>query len=65
MAEYYLEFEKPLKGIDEQILELETGDDSNINQTKIIELKKKDKKLSWRNNHSRPNRTIQINSPYF
>ncbi len=47
MAEYYLEFEKSLKGIDEQILELETGDDSNINQTKIIELKKKrDKELN-------------------
>ena len=46
MAEYYLEFEKSLKGIDEQILELETGDDSNINRTKIDELKKKrDKEL--------------------
>lgn len=41
MAEYYLEFEKPVKGIDKQILELETGDDPNANRAKIEELKKK------------------------
>lgn len=41
MAEYYLEFEKSLKGIDTQILELETGDDPNANRAKIEELKKK------------------------
>ncbi|MCH7612685.1 MAG: acetyl-CoA carboxylase carboxyltransferase subunit alpha [Candidatus Marinimicrobia bacterium] len=46
MAEYYLEFEKPVKGIDKQILELETGDDPNANRAKIEELKKKrDKEL--------------------
>ncbi len=46
MVEYYLEFEKSLKGMDEQILELETGDDSSANRKKIGELKnKRDREL--------------------
>ncbi len=39
MAEYYLEFEKPLRNIDNQILELETGEDPSANRAKIDELK--------------------------
>jgi len=39
MAEYYLEFEKSLRNVDNQILELETGDDPSANRAKIDELK--------------------------
>ncbi len=41
MANYYLEFEKSLKGIDEQILELETAEDPNANRAEILEMRKK------------------------
>lgn len=41
MADYYLEFEKPLKMIDEKIIELETSDDPDIHRTEIEELKQK------------------------
>ncbi|MFQ6678039.1 MAG: acetyl-CoA carboxylase carboxyltransferase subunit alpha [Fidelibacterota bacterium] len=41
MADYYLEFERPLKGLDEQILEMETGENPNANRTQILNLKKK------------------------
>lgn len=41
MANYYLEFEKSLKGIDEQILELETAEDPNANRAELLEMRKK------------------------
>lgn len=43
MAEYYLEFEKPLKFIDEQIIELETSDKPDAHLTEIEKLKGKRK----------------------
>lgn len=43
MAEYYLEFEKPLKIIDEQIIELETSDKPDAHLTEIEKLKGKRK----------------------
>ena len=43
MADYYLEFEKPLKMIDEQIIEMETSDDPDAHRTEIEELKRKRK----------------------
>ncbi len=41
MAEYYLEFEKPIKLIDEQIIELETSDEPDAHLTEIEKLKGK------------------------
>ncbi len=41
MAQYYLEFEKPLKSIDEEIITLETGDEPDANLAKLEELKQK------------------------
>jgi len=38
MSEYYLEFEKSLKQIDEQIIELETSDDPDSHRSKIDNL---------------------------
>ena len=43
MADYYLEFEKPLKMIDEQIIEMETSDDPDAHRLEIEELKQKRK----------------------
>jgi len=46
MAEYYLDFEKPLKSLDEEILELETREINHSNLVKLETLRKKrDKKL--------------------
>ena len=41
MADYYLEFEKPIKVIDEQIIELETSDEPDAHLTEIENLKDK------------------------
>ncbi|MDP7512344.1 MAG: acetyl-CoA carboxylase carboxyltransferase subunit alpha [Candidatus Marinimicrobia bacterium] len=41
MADYYLEFEKPVKVIDEQIIELETSDEPDAHLTEIEKLKDK------------------------
>ena len=41
MADYYLEFEKPLKLIDEKIIEMETSDDPDAHRLEIEELKQK------------------------
>ncbi len=41
MANYYLEFEKPVKVIDEQIIELETSDEPDAHLTEIEKLKDK------------------------
>ncbi len=43
MAGYYLEFEKPVKQIDEQIIELETSDKPDAHLTEIEKLKGKRK----------------------
>ena len=43
MADYYLEFEKPLKLIDEKIIEMETSDDPDAHRLEIEELKQKRK----------------------
>jgi acetyl-CoA carboxylase carboxyl transferase subunit alpha len=43
MADYYLEFEKPLKLIDEKIIEMETSDDPDTHRLEIEELKQKRK----------------------
>ena len=43
MADYYLEFEKPVKVIDEQIIELETSDEPDAHLTEIEKLKDKRK----------------------
>ena len=43
MADYYLEFEKPLKLIDEKIIEMETSDDPDTYRLEIEELKQKRK----------------------
>jgi acetyl-CoA carboxylase carboxyl transferase subunit alpha len=43
MADYYLEFEKPLKLIDEKIIEMETSDDPDTHRLEIEELKHKRK----------------------
>ena len=43
MAEFYLEFEKPLKVIDEKIIELETSDEPDTHRTEIEELKQQRK----------------------
>ena len=41
MKDYYLEFEKPLKLIDEKIIELETSEDPDSHRTEIENLIKK------------------------
>ncbi len=43
MADFYLDFEKPLKVIDERIIEMETSEDPDSKRSKIEELKDKRK----------------------
>ena len=43
MADYYLEFEKPIKLIDKKIIEMETSDDPDAHRLAIEELKQKRK----------------------
>ena len=43
MADFYLDFEKPLKVIDEKIIEMETSDDPDSKRSRIEELKEQRK----------------------
>ena len=43
MADFYLDFEKPLKVIDQKIIEMETSDDPDSKRSRIEELKEQRK----------------------